>query len=69
MRNKIIKAVQDIIRDYENGNLGRLEAHELLNTLNSTVFDMWLFGLSDENPSAIQDYIHRMQDKYTVEFV
>jgi hypothetical protein len=69
MRNKIIKAVQNIISEYENGNLGRLEAHELLNTLNGTVFDMWLFGLSDENPSAIQDYIHRMQDKYTVEFV
>ena len=69
MRSKIIKAVQDIIQEYENGDLGRLEAHELLNTLSNTVWNMFLFGLSDENPSSIQDFIHMMQDKYTVEIV
>lgn len=69
MLAKIRNSALDIIKAYEDGSICKSEAHELLNTLNATVFNMFDFGLSDVNPSVTQDYIHRLQDKYTVESV
>lgn len=69
MLTKIRDAALEIISTYERGDIGRSEAHELLNTLNATAFNMANLGLWDGNPNVTQEYIHRLQDKYTVEIV
>lgn len=67
---KAKRAADEIIRKWQIGYYStKQEAHEELNRLNGVIFDMYDFGLAVINPGEIQEYIHGLQDKYTVEIV
>lgn len=69
MFEKVKRAADRIVWQYQMGNYNRIEAHNALNELNDCCFAMYNFGLADVDPGKTQDYIHALQEKYTIEFV
>ena len=69
MFDKVKKSADRIIKQYIMGNYSRIEAHNALNELNSCCFAMYDFNLAEFDPGETQDYIHALQNKYTIETV
>ena len=63
---KVKTAADNIIWKYQMGNLSKNDAHNMLTELNETCFAMYDFDLFAFDPGETQEYIHSLQDKYTI---
>lgn len=69
MTNRIKKSADNIVWKYQMGYLSRMDAHKMLTELDTTCFAMYNFDLAPIDPGETQDYIHTLQEKYTIETV